>query len=124
MRKLDDTASNLVRINDIKSEIESRIEPLKEAAATTEKYLEFADKLRKVQVTQFVHRIENIEVVKNKLAVKFEELEAKSNEMSTNVSVKEADGMKLYWFWMPLQDRMLFLRLEYFWKQQMSQALY
>jgi len=95
MRKLDDTASNLVRINDIKSEIESRIEPLKEAAATTEKYLEFADKLRKVQVTQFVHRIENIEVVKNKLAVKFEELEAKSNEMSTNVSVKEADGMSL-----------------------------
>jgi len=95
MRKLDDTASNLVRINDIKSEIESRIEPLKEAAAITEKYLNFADKLRRVQVTQFVHRIENIEVVKNKLAVKFEELETKSNEMSTGVSVKEAAGLSL-----------------------------
>ncbi len=95
MRKLDDTASNLVRINDIKSEIESRIEPLHAAAATTEKYIEFAKQLRQVQVTQFVHRIENIELVKNKLAEKFEELAAKNSVINTSVSVKEADGMAL-----------------------------
>lgn len=95
MRKLDDTASNLVRINDIKAEIEGRIEPLKAAAATTEKYIGFAQKLRQVQVTQFVHRIENIELVKDKLAKKFEELAAQNNVISTNVSVKEAAGMAL-----------------------------
>lgn len=95
LRKLEDTASNLVRINDIKSEIESRIEPLQAAAATTGKYIEFAKQLRQVQVTQFVHRIENIEAVKNQLAEKFEELAVKNSEISTDVSVKEAGGMAL-----------------------------
>ena len=95
MRKLEDTAANLVRINDIKSEIESRLAPLKAAAETATKYKAFAADLQKVQVTQFVHKIENIEVAKNKLSAKFAELETKNNEYSAAVNSKEADQMAL-----------------------------
>lgn len=95
LRKLDDTGNNLIRINDIKSEIEGRIEPLRLASETTEKYLTMADSLRKVQVTQFVHRIENISVAKDKLAHKQEELSVQYNALSTVVSQKEAVGLEL-----------------------------
>lgn len=95
MRKLDDTASNLVRINDIKSEIESRIAPLKEAAEKAEKYQGFASELRRVQVTQFVHRIENIELAKQKLEDKYQELSDKNSVFTTNVQSKEAEAMAL-----------------------------
>lgn len=95
MRRLDDTAANLVRINDIKSEIESRLAPLKEAAEKAEKYQGFAGELRKVQVTQFVHRIENIELAKEKLEAKFKELADKNDVFTAEVQTREAAGMAL-----------------------------
>ncbi len=57
-RRLDDTAANLTRINDIKSEVESQLEPLKEAAAKTEKYNILAGELRTCRLTQFVRKID------------------------------------------------------------------
>jgi len=95
MRKLDDTAANLVRINDIKSEIESRLGPLKAAAEKAEKYQGFAGELRKVQVTQFVHRIENIEIAKQKLEDKYKALSDENTEHTSKVKAKEAEGMGL-----------------------------
>ena len=95
MRKLDDTAANLVRINDIKSEIESRLGPLKEAAEKATKYQGFAGELRKVQVTQFVHRIENIEIAKQKLEDKFKALSDENEVHTSKVQAKEAEGMAL-----------------------------
>ena len=38
MRKLDDTANNLTRINDIRSEVDAQVEPLAQAAAKTQQF--------------------------------------------------------------------------------------
>ena len=57
-RRLDDTAANLTRINDIKTEVESQLEPLKEAAAKTEQYNVLAGELRTCRLTQFVRKID------------------------------------------------------------------
>ena len=60
-RRLDDTAANLTRINDIKTEVESQLEPLKEAAAKTEQYNVLAGELRTCRLTQFVRKIDVLE---------------------------------------------------------------
>ena len=39
MRRLDDTAANLTRINDIKAEVEGQVEPLRLAAEQTRKFI-------------------------------------------------------------------------------------
>ena len=57
-RRLDDTAANLTRINDIKCEVESQLEPLKEAAAKTEQYNVLAGELRTCRLTQFVRKVD------------------------------------------------------------------
>ena len=95
MRKLEDTGTNLVRISDIKSEIESRLAPLKEASEKAVIYQGKADELKKVEVTQFVHKIENIEAIKNKLADKYTALEEQNNNLLTDVNVKEAESVSL-----------------------------
>lgn len=58
---MDDTAANLTRINDIKTEVESQLEPLKEAAAKTEQYNVLAGELRTCRLTQFVRKIDVLE---------------------------------------------------------------
>ena len=60
-RRLDDTAANLTRINDIKTEVESQLEPLKEEAAKTEQYNVLAGELRTCRLTQFVRKIDVLE---------------------------------------------------------------
>ncbi len=95
MRKLEDTGTNLIRISDIKSEIESRLAPLKEASEKAITYQGKADELKKVEVTQFVHKIENIEAIKNKLAEKYAALDEQNNALVTDVNVKESESVAL-----------------------------
>ena len=66
-RRLDDTANNLTRINDIKSEVESRVEPLRIESERTMRYNELNGKLRLCKLTQFVQRVETIEQARAKL---------------------------------------------------------
>ena len=72
--RLEETANNITRIYDIKSEIEGRIEPLRLSADKTQKYLKMSEELRSCRVTQVVHKLENIEEVNAKLADKIAEL--------------------------------------------------
>ncbi|MEG2516507.1 MAG: chromosome segregation protein SMC [Acidaminococcaceae bacterium] len=95
MRRLEDTALNLTRIYDIKAEIESRIEPLRLSAEKTTKYLKMAAELRACRVTQFVHKIEGIEAVSQKLETKIEELTALTTELTGASNLKENQGLTL-----------------------------
>lgn len=74
-RRLDDTAANLTRINDIKSEVESQLEPLKEAAAKTEQYNILAGELRTCRLTQFVRKIDVLTAAREQQAEKDTTLE-------------------------------------------------
>lgn len=94
-RRLEDTAGNLTRIYDIKSEIEGRIEPLRISSEKTKKYLKMAEELRACRVTQFVHKIKNIEAINEKLAAKIEELTRKTDEIKVEVNLKENAGLFL-----------------------------
>jgi len=87
--RLTETANNITRIYDIKSEIEGRIEPLRISAEKTQKYLKMSDELRSCRVTQVVHKLQNIEEINEKLAIKIAELNKRNEEITVSVNLRE-----------------------------------
>lgn len=89
-RRLDDTAANLTRINDIKSEVESQLEPLREAAAKTEKYNVLAGELRVCRLTQFVRKIDVLTDARAQQAEKDAALEREVAENAAEAGRQQA----------------------------------
>ena len=63
-KKLERTKLNLLRINDIISEIEQNINPLKEQAEKAKKFLNLREELKNIEVGLFIY---NIQTYKEKL---------------------------------------------------------
>ena len=57
-KKLERTKLNLLRINDILSEIESNIEPLKQSSEKAKKYLNLREELKNIEIGLFIYNIE------------------------------------------------------------------
>lgn len=89
-RRLDDTAANLTRINDIKCEVESQLEPLKEAAAKTEQYNVLAGELRTCRLTQFVRKIDVLTAAREQQAEKDAALERDVAQNAAEVGKQQA----------------------------------
>ncbi len=92
-KKLENTKLNLLRINDILSEIEGTIEPLKIQSEKAKKFLDLREELKGIEVGLFLH---NIDTYKEKLEqIKIDEdiLVSHNNEadekMSTLNELKE-----------------------------------
>ena len=60
-RKLESTSANLERVKDIISEIEGRIDNLREDSIKAKEYLELREKYRTLEVNVILRNIENIE---------------------------------------------------------------
>ena len=93
-KKLEQTKLNLLRINDIITEIESSIEPLKLQSEKAKKFLGLRDELKSIEVGLFVHNIENIkvkveEIVKN-IDI-FETQKVKEEEKLNNYQTEKED---------------------------------
>ncbi len=58
-KKLEQTKLNLLRINDIISEIESNIEPLKMQSEKAKKFLSLRDELKNIEVGLFLYNIDD-----------------------------------------------------------------
>ena len=61
-RRLDSTAGNLERVDDIIGEIESRIDSLREDSSKAEEYLKLKDRYRDLEINITLKNIENIEL--------------------------------------------------------------
>ena len=57
-KKLERTKLNLLRINDILTEIEANIEPLKIQSEKAKKYLELKEELKSIEIGLFIYNIE------------------------------------------------------------------
>ena len=57
-KKLEHTKLNLLRINDILSEIETNIEPLKAQSEKAKKYLNLREELKSIEIGLFIYNIE------------------------------------------------------------------
>lgn len=82
-KKLEAVRSNLVRTNDIISELEKQIEPLERQAEKTKKYLVLAEKLKNIRVNIFVDEYE-----KNEKEI--EETNKNIDIINTQISDEEA----------------------------------
>ena len=99
MRRLDDTAANLTRINDIKAEVEGQVEPLRLAAEQTRKFNLLDKELRACKLTQFVHKIENIENIRQKLNTQDAELEIKYWNALLPSAHRKLNAVPYKWSW-------------------------
>ena len=84
-KKLEQTKLNLLRINDILSEIESNIEPLKMQSEKARKYLDLREELKNIEVGLFLHNIseykeklekiiEDIKIVEGQIDIRIEKM--------------------------------------------------
>ncbi len=78
-KKLEQTKLNLLRINDILSEIETGLDPLRIQSEKAKRFLELHESLKDIEVGLFIH---NIETYKEKLEQVFEDLKILENQKS------------------------------------------
>ena len=68
-KKLEQTKLNLLRINDILSEVEANLEPLKNQSEKAKKFLDLREELKNIEIGLFLHNIdtykERLEQIKN-----------------------------------------------------------
>ena len=91
-KKLEHTKLNLLRINDILSEIEMNIEPLKNQSEKAKKFLTLREELKDIEVGLFLY---NIEINKEKLQKILEDdeiLKAQNEEVS--LKMQEITNLK------------------------------
>ena len=87
-RKLEQTKLNLLRINDILSEIESNLEPLQQQAEKAKKYLNLKEELKNIEVGLFLYNIE-------KLKKSLEEFTENEDIMNSTLNQEEGQLEKI-----------------------------
>ena len=75
-KKLENTKLNLLRVNDIISELESNMNPLKMQSEKAKKFLHLRDELKNIEIGLFVHKIEDFKA-------KIKEIEENSDIFET-----------------------------------------
>lgn len=95
VRRLDDTANNLTRINDIRSEVDAQVEPLAKAAEKTRQYNALSEELRMCRLAEMLQRIDAMEAASAVLQEKKAAAEAAFAEQAAKLSSKQAEAAKL-----------------------------
>ena len=79
-KKLEHTKLNLLRINDILSEIEGNLEPLQMQADKAKKYLNLKEELKNIEIGLFVYNIEKYKQDLEKVVQDIEIMQAQCND--------------------------------------------
>jgi chromosome segregation protein len=93
--KLQETQENLNRVNDIISELEGQVEPLKIQASMARDYLDQKDELEKVEVGVTVYEIEDLHKQWQDLSSSFEQHGKDELQLSAEIQKREARLEKL-----------------------------
>jgi chromosome segregation protein len=94
-KKLEQTKLNLLRINDILSEIEVNIEPLKKQSEKAKKFLDLREELKGIEIGLFLYNIDNY---KEKIAEISKDIEVfinQNNDEETKMQEKQSLKEKL-----------------------------
>ena len=84
-KKLEHTKLNLLRINDILSEIEANIEPLKIQADKAKKFLDLREELKNIEIGLFIYNIEKYKKDLEEVAEVEETMKSNCNQEEGNL---------------------------------------
>ena len=92
-KKLEQTKLNLLRINDILSEIEANIEPLKLQSEKAKKYLDLREELKSIEIGLLLYNIDTykvkLEALKKDADIFASQLEAEENKQNVLQGLKQ-----------------------------------
>ena len=91
-RKLQRTEENLVRINDKIAELELQVEPLRDQAEKAKKYLILRDELRVLEISLWLHNLDELKVRARKLQADFAAAETERDEAQAKMTELFASG--------------------------------
>ncbi len=95
-RKLTETDDNLIRINDILSELEGRVGPLEKDAAKARKYIELFEAKKSLDVALSIYDISDIKNRSAKLHSDFEIIKHELEMADDSISALETKRDRLY----------------------------
>ncbi len=95
VRRLEDTALNLTRINDIRSEVEAQVEPLAQAAERTAKFNSLSEELRLCQLSVLLRRLDNMAEERITLEARKQTAADFFSHQAALLSAREAETMQL-----------------------------
>ena len=95
-RKLAETDDNLIRINDILSELEGRVGPLERDAAKARKYIELFEAKKALDVAICIFDIDDIKAKSKKLTTDFEIISHELEMADDSLSALETQSDRLY----------------------------
>lgn len=90
-RKLDNTEANVVRLNDILSEIAKQVEPLKQQAEKTKCYNEISGQYKDCRLTQILYKYEALTQESSQTQGEIDKINGERNSLEATVSVSEAE---------------------------------
>ena len=94
LRKLDKTMNNIERVNDIITELENRVEPLREQSEKAKEYLKVKENLKQVEVGLLVKEISEINQIYQSNKEKIDSLQKEILSLNTTISNGELDKLK------------------------------
>lgn len=86
LKKLERTNSNIDRVNDIISELETNLEPLKKQSEDAKKYLSYKEELKNIEISLIAHDLNNYNYESKKLKEKLDYLKDELAALSSNNS--------------------------------------
>ena len=95
LRKLDKTHDNMNRVNDIISELEVQIEPLREQKVKALEYFSLNDELKELEISLVAHEITEINFKYQENKNKIEELNKELISLSTKNTTNETKSIEL-----------------------------
>ena len=95
LRKLDRTNDNILRVNDIISELSNRVEPLKEQSIKAKEYLEVKENLKQVEIGLLVDEITEFNGTYQESKRKIEILNKDILSLNTKLSSSKLEEEKL-----------------------------
>lgn len=94
-KKLDKTNLNLERINDIITEVENRLLPLKEQSEKAKKYLETKEKLEDIEISLLVNEITEMNLQYQDIKINIKDLEEELLKLNNVLSDPKIDSLKI-----------------------------
>lgn len=95
LRKMEETAINLNRVNDLLSEIESQLEPMKESADKTRKFRCYQQELTAYQATLILHKLDKAEKMVHSCELEKDSLTDSEIAASSQIAITEAAKERL-----------------------------